>query len=1431
MSSANWSVFEQLPGSVRDNFEKLCRALVRCHFGQFGQFAALAAQPGIEFHLKLHTACSLGKPGRWFGWQCRWYDLPSGKSLGTTRRNKIERALRTTEKVLPGITDWVLWTRYPLTKGDQTWFFKLKTKMRLLLWTATEAEEFLSGPAEIYRGTYFGELILTPKTLADLHNKSIARIKRRWVPEIHQQVEAERTLLQMLGEIESWKQLATIARGLEQFVKSIELDFLEVPERLRLTTKEFTALLTNFATFLTDLHILIEKGDLDLVRQSFALRPSPPNRELCALPRRLRFAQKRPALVVTNALSDLRMAIKLIDQVDGFLGIRLVAIMAEAGAGKTQLAAQMTAPNQHTPAGLLFYGQDLHAGQNLNDLVSRTVIPGTEKPVSSMEALIAAVDAAGQRARRRLPILIDGLNEAEDPRDWKAPLASLNETLQHYPYVLVVCTLRTGSRSPLHTPWDDRPRQASDTRTAFADEALPEDTKRLEMLGFGVDTNEAIRRYFHFFKINPGDAQLPYELLSHPLTLRLFCEVANPAHEHEVGIEAMPESRTALFDRYLQQAAARIAELAPRSRRYYEQDVRTALDEIGIALWEQNTRELGEKELRPKLGDQDRPWNESLIRAMEQEGVILRVPGTSAGSINIMPLYDALAGHLVGNAILSKHGRDGFEAWLKQPMTLTALNGEFTSRHPLAKDIFRALVGLVPRRLNREQLWRLLDEPLRSEALLRTAALEGSFLDASTISELSAFVSKTASGPEGLFERLYHTRSSPAHPLNALFLDSALRTMSIPDRDLLWTEWIRRYRNEWTDDLHYLEAQWRRDTTSRKSADSLRARWAMWTMTSTVRPLRDQATRTLYWFGRGDAAALMELAIESLGINDPYVSERMLAATYGVLMAQQGEIRKAPSLKENLPSLARCLFEAMFQKNAPYGTTHTLTREYAARILELVGLRNHKLFSKSEEDRLKPPFKDGGIREWKESTSEKKEGGYAASPFQMDFGNYTLGRLVEDRGNYDYSNPEYQRVRAEVLWRVEQLGWSHERFKDVDRQIANIGPYSRSGDEGLKTERYGKKYSWIAYYEMAGLLRDQGKLTSRFDLQRSSDVDLDPSFPEPLPVHRLVSTDYLGDPKVDLDEWIRNGPAPDITPFLRMTKVNDQKGPWIALDGFFTQQDEERGRRVFCFIRSFVVARRLATPFAERLRKQSLAGRWLPEKPELIYTFAGEVPWCETFPENGLTDFNFVINEKTVKAKRRRVVYFLDGKRLSFSQIDFARYRMFGELTPLTLDGTPIKAEDVERITSRRMFVEEEEIQRQTKVYKALTPVTTFDWESYHSVLNAAGHAAVLAREVCTTLDLVAHPQTFDLFTKSGIRVTYGIADNPKSFNDSQKFLFMQEEALGKYLKRTDSALVWAIWGEREYSNKAIERRRQKSDFVKQPYRTFQKIKGFMPRK
>ena len=1418
MPSLDWTAFDSLPGSKSQNFENLCRALIRLHFGGYGQFAALKNQPGVEFHLKLSGNCpALGGPPRWYGWQCKLHERTSTGDLRAATRRDIEDSLEKAEKYLPNLTDWVLWTPYTLHKKDQEWFESLETKFELHQWVKEDIEIYLSGPGQILRGTYFGDLVVTPEELEQRHREAIQPIREQWLEPVHQSVDAERIMRRMLGEPGSWTQLIAVGKRLTKGVDVISDNFSVTSSESEKTITSFVAACSAFADTLLHFHEILAKGDLDVIQQKLGERKTLIDAQVSATPRRLRTWNLPIALDATNALDDMRIAQELLDEVEEFLGVGLVAVLADAGGGKTQIAAQLTAPQEGRPAGILLHGRDLHKGQTLDDLARHFSINGN--PLTSMKRLLASLDAAGKRAGCRLPVIIDGLNEAENPKDWKAPLAILKKTVKGYPNVLVVCTLRTGEHRRGDQMWGEQPQ--TNARESFAVMALPDSVRMVESEGFGGDVDDAIEKYFNYFNINPGDTEIPVEFLQHPLTLRIFCQVTNPNRESEVKIDHIPASLSPLFEKYVANACERISQMPNLSYSYSATEVELAIHRFGLELWKVKKREVGEAGYRTAVSDITRLWDSSIVNLLAQEGIVFRNPGAEPGEYVITPAYDALGGYIVANSLLVKHASDRAFEWFKDPEVIASFAGD--NSHELAFDIFKSLVALAPRRMYGSQLWKGVTDPFLNAALRFTTGLEAKYLDKDTVNALLALLIDNPKERPRLFPRLHETRGAPNHPFNSEFLDSALRAMPIPERDLSWTEWVRGTRPERFNDLLSIELRWKEDITRRTPSDRLRAKWVMWFLTSTDRELRDVATRALYWYGRGAPADLFEESLESLGINDPYVPERMLAASYGVTMARHVDIGDQSFVSITLPKLARGLYDSMCSKGAPFGTTHYLMREYATRIIEIASLHHPDLFSPAELEGSKPPFTYGGLRNWGENKASREENHTLASPFHMDFENYSLGSLVPDRGNYDYKHEGYRKVRAQVLWRIEQLGWSSELFKDIDSSIANERYYPRIGGDAKKIDRYGKKYSWIAFFEMSGFLHDQGALESW--RERTSSVDIDPSFPERVSKDHLIKTDFLGNPEMEMKEWISSGPLPDVDPYLRLGKVQKLEGPWVTLDAYAAQQDEMRGRRSFYFIRSFLVTNKDVDSVLNHLRLQDIGGRWLPEKPQVIYTFAGEIPWCEVFPKNGLSEFSFITKEETVMVQQSQQEFYLDGEKLEWTQFDLTRRRVLGDATGETGEQPHISDKDLERIEVREVPVEVEEVKKEYAKFNALIPVCDFGWEGYQSAASDAGHATTLAKEIASDLELIGQPQTFDLFTKDGVKATCNASDQSNDLDNRQKMFFIRENLLKTYLEKNDLSLIWAVWGEREYSSAQIDKLFHGPDHPEQSYAVFSFVK------
>ncbi|WP_404326472.1 hypothetical protein HA399_06345 [Cobetia sp. UIB-001] len=1318
MPEANWNVFSELPGAADENFEKLCRSLVRRHYGRFGRFKQLANQPGVEFHLELTESCNLGAPPRWIGWQCKWYALANGENLGATRRSKIIDGIEKTRRHLPDVTDWKLWTHHTLTKGDQKWFFALEKErfpeLKLELLTAEDIEDLLVGPGALLRETYFGELVLTPALLAEQYSLAKAPFNRRYQPEVHVVVGAEEKMHRYLGGQGAWDSLDKLSSALKTNCTSIAALTSQLQTELKAEVDSLLARATGLADLLDSLHAALGKGDFDAVQQQIlAANPSQPVRYDRMLSK-LRGARSGGALLAANLVADIHAASSALRSLDQSVGVRTVAVLAAAGEGKSELAVRMTQPDGDLPGGVLLLGKNLHAGQGLDDLVSAFKISG--RPAESFDRLVEAVDAAGQRAGRRLPIVIDGLNEAEDPRNWKDELARAEELLKDFPYVLLVVTLRN----------------------EFAQMCLPEEFPQLEHNGFQEDPQTAIDKYFEFYKIDATDADLPIEFLQHPLTLRIFCEVANPQRQHLVGVEVLPSSLTSLFEAHFDKVAARVAELSPATHRIYQEEVQDALLTIAGLLWERNARSVEFQAAREAVGDVGR-WDVSVIRALESEGVLVRTISEDGGQ-GLSFSYDLMAGYMMARHLLS---RPALAQWLQSDEGRAQFQFREPGSHTFAFDVFRALVGLYPQRFGRRQLWQdLSDEKLVMNALLLTAQSDPRHIGRETVERFARAMQESKRFAQIAFGRLRSTRAARAHPFDMDFLHGVLSAMPNTQRDLFWSEWVREKSEEIEDDCKFLTARWKSGALDER--EIRRARWVMWTLTSTSRHLRDVATKTLYEFSIKRPTEFFRLAVNAIAVSDTYVPERMFAAAYGAALTTWSDIN-AVEMREVLPRVAREIYQAMFAPGATHPTWHALYQQYCLGLIAIARMVDPSCLSEDEAAHLLPPFSHlanpfQNMRHYDPAVIEAAK----RAAIRMDFGNYTIGTLVPDRSNYDDSNPEYQRVLLAIVSRMLVLGYDPEQFEAVDRQM-NSGP--RIGGDKHKVDRYGKKYGWIAYFEMWGFRYAQG-LLAEWHSARPSDADIDPTFPLEAANIDLQLPDLFTNQPTGTGDWIVNGTQPDYRDILEIAEMDGLDGSWVLLDGFLKHNAPADDRQVFTFLRSVLVdsedVDRLCTLFSGLEYPGNSA---IPDEPSYYYTYAGEMPFA-SIPGLPVSDEQEGDHDEQMVSANR-----------------------------WTNNGVAV---DI--------------------------PVQKYSWESYHSALNQSSGVSLPSKLLCEALSLRYHSNRWDLYDASGVASLYReVGEYGSQISGSLSYL--RRDLLDSYLSQTGKALVWLMWGERGFHYRSAEAR------------------------
>jgi hypothetical protein len=434
----------------------------------------------------------------------------------------------------------------------------------------------------------------------------------------------------------------------------------------------------------------------------------------------------------------------------------------------------------------------------------------------------------------------------------------------------------------------------------------------------------------------------------------------------------------------------------------------------------------------------------------------------------------------------------------------------------------------------------------------------------------------------------------------------------------------------------------------------------------------------------------------------------------------------------------------MFLPGAPYATTHTLTRDYALGLIKLARrVDRHAIGTRHVHYLSAPNWATGpGFP----STDQIDDAAVDAvkDVLHMDFENYTIGRLVPERDNYHMEHREYQAVRKQILWRISDLGYTTTAFGQIDQ---SINRYAWNRQDGDRTDRYGKKYSWIAFFEMYGVRADLGLLDPHRMVDRTSDCDVDPSFPEPAPEWIAPLPDiFAGSPTVAA-EWIRRGPTPNYESLTELDEVDGIGGPWVLLDGFILERSGER--EVFTFVRGLLLRPRTIS----RLRQGVQAARYLgndkiPSGGSDYYTYAGEIPWSPRFgtqeDEHG----------RPVRRRFTTALYWRNG-----------------------------------------ISVE--------------VPVWNWTWEGYHSKLNQVDNTTVPSPHLCDHFSLRGQHGSFDMFDGRGRHASL-FREWPKDKNAFSRshVLYFRRDLLLRYLEHTGQHLVWVPWGERGVyrSNHDIDR-------------------------
>ncbi|MGH1439098.1 MAG: hypothetical protein ACRBBR_03210 [Cellvibrionaceae bacterium] len=1346
----DWSRFQNLPGADTENFEKLCRGVIRRNFGSLGPLRELKNQPGVEFHITLNEDHSrIGRKNETIGWQNKWFSYKANGELTSSAKQQILHSLDKTKEHVSQINHWFLWTHKILAKCDQDWFGELQQNYDFILhlWNQDDLDDLLSGPALDLRNSYFGELALTGEMLSDQHERSIAPIRNRWLHEVHQRMDAELQVRKVLGEKEAWDSFRNIANNLEEvsdeIKSSIDLHTYQLwQDELRVFHECCSDLIHSCKVFDKD----ICGDDIQDVMAMLDEASSSSRSDIHKTLMQLRSRNLPLSLTITNALAYIKDVKGLFKSAIELLSQQLIAIVADAGGGKTQLSVELTAPTPDRPAGIFILGRSLKKGMTLNDIANNFVF--YQKQVNNFEALVSAINSVGERVDRRIPVVIDGLNESQDPREWKWLLESALPIIKKYPNVVMVCTLRTAEKSSKRHYGGAVRKQGNNGREGNAHQSLPESTYEILSQGYNEKlTYKAIKDYFKLYKIKADPINAPLRFFSHPLNLKIFCEVTNRKAQSEVRISHFPSSIYSLFREQMDHTANTIASFTNLSQKYQFEDVKKAIYFMGECGWQQNSRSISEDKFRNRLNHQLNDWDADIVNLLAQEGIVFRDEGQERYAYELTPVYDRLGGFIIAEYLLEKNAGKRLDGWVAESEVIEKLFGDMSNQHPLSQDILTALVVLIPKTLFQQQLWKALPEGYQSIALALTPLIDTGDICTQTLDSYRSLITDDGLSVKDI-KQLLALRYAIEHPLNAEFLNEILLNLPVDERDLSWTEYIRSHNQEIVGVVNGHLKSIKSGTKFNPETIRLRMIFLSWHLTSTVIDLRDRVTELLYYLGLQEPKALFSLTIELLGVNDSYVSERLLASSYALSTV----LINSCEHKEAVIDYARSLLQKMFAYGAPHATTHLLAREYASCTIKLVAFRHLDSIQDLDQNVFCHPFPEIPRRKWGCVDVNKEEYSRYNSPLRMDFENYTIGHLIKDRGNYDYSHRGYNTARGNILWRINDLGWSHEKFEKAEKLIESQ-QYRYSHASQSPVERYGKKYSWIAYYELAGQLSDESKLEYCDDERFATDID--PFFPEVVEKQEVHTNEFLLDESVATKEWILDAALPDLTGIL---EIHEDGSDWILLHGYISEQSKKLDRNFYCSIDTAFISNQFFDQLQEHMaNKKNVV--W-PHRYSSSFVYSGEL-YCE------------VLNKFDEEAEIRVQL------------------------------GSEIKTyEQPEVVFNNEVFIKGGFFKREVPIESNLSILPTFFnyyWENPSSSMESVNRQALPPR-VVKELELKFNPSQFVYLDKDNEKAVLNVNSQGDTYSNYRDLIYLRTDLLDEVAKKLGMKLIKHVTGERRYA-------------------------------
>lgn len=742
-------------------------------------------------------------------------------------------------------------------------------------------------------------------------------------------------------------------------------------------------------------------------------------------------------LELADAIEDFDYFIKGLEDLPyGLVENPFLLLVGDAGVGKSHLLANLSKErlNDDELSILLlgsYFGDNGDIGQQIVQILDLDM---------SVDEFLHYLNEKAKKHKSRILIIIDALNECNNKELWKTHLNGFVNQMKSFSHLGLIVSIRS----------------------TYID-IIPKKHSFLMYNNFNYDILDAVKIFCEGYNIPYPSFPILHHEFSNPLFLRMMFDNLSRSYG------AVLQDKISFFDvinEYIQHLEEKIhfKYHVPQHKlvinefidRYVEYKIKN------INLTYDDALDIGDEILRSS--------NSYLIDLLIEENLFFIQNGSVAF------VFEKIGDYLTSKSLLMNVNTETlFDEFKEGGNIFNVINNNFNNY----LGVFESFAILIPEKFGIE-------------------LFEIDFSDFDDCGYINGFLpyffihSLYWRKPESVRENVYEYIETQILPnertfdkfmdvmillsyneqytLNAEKLHEYLFELPLNKRDSIWTTWIHNKYVE-NESAHKL-VSWvlSLDNPNKipKPSLNLISLTLSWFLSSTNNKLRDDSTHALIYLLKDDVDSLINLLNHFEGVNDLYIYERLLAVAYGVALRNRNF--------EDIKPLVKYIYNEIFCKDNDY--THILLRDYARSIIEYGMYLNEdwmidesKLWMNSCENISEIPT-DDEINVINEKISKEGFDGYKLIYHSMnlnfgDFGIYVF------KSNFDYWGDklnvgDLQKIALKQVFELydEGLFGKFDKLEDTYRWNRH---YS-------STERIGKKYQWIVFYNLLGIVSENYKL-------------------------------------------------------------------------------------------------------------------------------------------------------------------------------------------------------------------------------------------------------------------------------------------------------------------------------------------------------------------